>query len=921
MHTNLKLINPLKENELFSVHKYQKMAFSNFSSNSYFNTVYRPFNTQKYSFTTLNKNKKFSSTLTNINKKSKTNYNQKKSLLSNIPYPSFPNNNRIPAIYKNSNNKKTKYPKILNNNFTVYNFHNKNTNDPNIKHILLTNTYEKFKRNNNIQNRTYGGDIKFLNFNQMFNNKKKSENNKNYRNKIINYEKEKIKKSEKKPKIKINTFNNTLFNNVMRLIEIRDQNNNSIIYTKVTNLLLDEINKLIELQRIAKEKNLKDKGTMTYKKIKLKKRRRLRLGDEDDISILKIKNKQRRSLQIKSIDLKCQEKYGFNLKAGDSSLFSEGKTELSDLSDSFGGGNMYNNFYKNKKYKNEYGQTVESVFRNNKNNFVNDDIKRNYITNKNANKNISNDSNNIKKTEDKKHNVNNFINLNNNDNNDNIKKGNSIFNNFIKDSLKKNENRPKRAHKEKSDSSNTDKIDFSNILSNIASNIEKKSSNINKEEDSIKKEDISDNKLPVFERMVQNEKLVRLIQQYMEISKIEECEDSEEEKGKNNKVKEEEAIENEERKKEKIKMITEYYKENLVKNKKIKRKNRKARTFILPKIELGLEIIKHICDEIEINKNDKDIIVNCLFNVMEIARKNNKEQKEEELQNKILKPVDEIIKKYLENMKNINLSNQKPNSMFNQPLKSFLRDKLKEILNIADEYNKEEKKEEVEEKKKPQKSKKLKESQKSKKQKKLIFDNSYFFKNGGKSRRGSIKLDKSIHKEEDEVSKDNLNASFSSFGHQGNKRNINIKKSSKFVKKIRPKRGLKSLALSLNEEKEENIKNNNNNNNIQEIQDMDKLKHEDMLDKRLQAFFEQIRQLKNINLKNSRDEEKLRLFIDKEIEKFDYSQEKKIEARKYNFFNELKISRINLKKGKYLFNKKLLFHSPLNFNTLKNIDI
>ena len=125
------------------------------------------------------------------------------------------------------------------------------------------------------------------------------------------------------------------------------------------------------------------------------------------------------------------------------------------------------------------------------------------------------------------------------------------------------------------------------------------------------------------------------------------------------------------------------------------------------------------------------------------------------------------------------------------------------------------------------------------------------------------------------------------------------------------------MLKNLTDEKEENIKNNK----VQIIHDGDKLTNEEMLDKRLKAFFEQIKFLKNINLKDSGDEEKLRLFIDKEIEKFDYSQEKKIEARKYNFFNDLKIARKKLKKGKYCFNKKLLFHSPINFNTLKNIDM
>ena len=89
------------------------------------------------------------------------------------------------------------------------------------------------------------------------------------------------------------------------------------------------------------------------------------------------------------------------------------------------------------------------------------------------------------------------------------------------------------------------------------------------------------------------------------------------------------------------------------------------------------------------------------------------------------------------------------------------------------------------------------------------------------------------------------------------------------------------------------------------------LTNEDMLDKRLQAFFEQIRLLKSIQ--NSKDEEKLRMFIDKEMDKFDYTLEKRVEARKYNFFHELKVARLASKNGKHYNSNKLLFHSPIIF--------
>ena len=63
-------------------------------------------------------------------------------------------------------------------------------------------------------------------------------------------------KNELKKKYNINNFD-TILNNIIRLIEIRDENNKGIKYTKVTNLLLDEIYNLIEIEVKKKEKKIK----------------------------------------------------------------------------------------------------------------------------------------------------------------------------------------------------------------------------------------------------------------------------------------------------------------------------------------------------------------------------------------------------------------------------------------------------------------------------------------------------------------------------------------------------------------------------------------------------------------------------------------------------------------------------------------
>ena len=60
-------------------------------------------------------------------------------------------------------------------------------------------------------------------------------------------------KNEIKKKLKINDFNNIL-DNMIRLIEMRDEHNKDITYIKVTNLLLDEMSKLIEIRNKKKTK-------------------------------------------------------------------------------------------------------------------------------------------------------------------------------------------------------------------------------------------------------------------------------------------------------------------------------------------------------------------------------------------------------------------------------------------------------------------------------------------------------------------------------------------------------------------------------------------------------------------------------------------------------------------------------------------
>ena len=445
-------------------------------------------------------------------------------------------------------------------------------------------------------------------------------------------------------------------------------------------------------------------------------------------------------------------------------------------------------------------------------------------------------------------------------------------------------------------------MDLSHLLNNIASKINT-STNLYKvdPENNPKYKKTKPKEIPIFEQLVNNEKLIKLIHEYINKEKKEE-ENTEEEYTEEENINEEEKDEEKKEEFNEIKLDKIDKDQNIENNtKNVKRRKRKARTYILPKLELGMEIIKHICNEININKNDKDNLEICLFNLMKISRKENRTQKENELQKKLLKPINEITQKFLENMFKINSSNEIPKSLFNQSLKLFLREKLNEILEIQEDNNEEEEK-----KKEIPKKKKIKE-QKQKKKKNLIYDNSYFFKKDNKKK--AKDSSKTPNKnEEDENLQKSFNQTSTNFNFDGpKKKNSKLYKDSKLIKSRKTLRLLK-----LNDEKENNLDSKDLHNEEEE----NRMKNEEILDRRLQAFFGQIKELKNI--KNSKDKEKLRLFIDKEIEKFDYTQEKKIEARKYNFFNDLEVARITFKKGQKYYNKKLLFHSPLIFNIYKN---
>jgi len=1039
MFTNLTLINPLKENELFSIHKNKKKFFSQHSSH----TIYKP---NKTSFTSLKKDKNNVVSLTDINKRNKTNYNLKKTFLSHIPYPSFSNNNKIPSIYQNF--KTIKNQKTNDRKFALFNY--KKFLNQNNKIICL-------KHNPKLRLKTETGKNKTI----TLNNKNQICNGNNDFSQLNNFSsypnifrnKNNSKTIDNKSCVKTSYFNDIL-NNMMHLVEVRDDHNNNIFYTKVANLLLEEMRKL-EMGRLNK---LKSETTKNLSILKLGKdrlsNRKILLSGYSDSSNNKRKLKRLNSLKSSmNFNMNFFQKYGFNFEnqIGNKvrNFFSRRKS-VSFLP-SFAQMENTKNTYKinNKEYKDEYNQTID-------NSTINNSITNNNTINNNNNAdNINNNRNKrnyfvgkvkheiLKKNKQYLNIINDSKNVYENSNNNNYRTDgnsqlinfnksnttNNIFNNFIRDNIKRKEtaeneqkqkqnnrsikNKEKEKEKEKEEA-----FSFANLLDNIVNQINNKPNktdkkdNIDKNEKTEKENNsifenihINMSNLSIFEQMVYNPRLIQLIHEYEEekekqneINKNDIKEEKKEKeninikennkkkvekenidikdnknniiktykndtekekekekeikinwkdkskfsKGEKDKNEKKEEIEKEKIKKEglenefqndkensnekgenKIKSILKNGKEKEEKSKIEEEKKIKVNAFMIKEIELGLEIIKHICNEIDADKNEEEELVNVINNLKEITQKEDASKKEISYQKKIMRVLNEIINEYIKNMNRINASKKKPKTLFSKSFKLYLKKKLKQIIKISpDDYYYEEEEEEDDKEDIPKIRIRIKleekEPKKSKTEsKKLVYDNSYFFnKNKHKEDLDNLKLkinsalyEDNDNKEKESMSNKNtiLGASTSTdFEYNGHKKKTKTSgKSSKFYR-TKKSIGLKKLI----DEQTENIKK-----KIFRVEENYNLRNNEILEKKLKQFFEQIRQLKNV--RNSKDEERLRIFIDKEMEKFDYTQQKKLEERKFNFYNDLKIQRMASINGK-LSRSKYQYQSPIIFNTLKN---
>jgi len=1062
MISNLKLINPSKENELFSVHNYRKLNLSQYSSNSYFNTNYKSFISQKNSLLSLKKGNKFG-LLTETNKKNKTNYSIRNSKMSQIPYPSFPKKNKIPAIFRNSYNK-VKYPKIAKSNFILYNYNKSQNQNQNNKNIFY-NTYSSIgvntddnnlckEQKKNINNKTYYINLEETKSNGVFTLQNDLSNQNSIKNRIFNIEfkkKNNIKNGSKQGRdAKITNFSNVL-DNMMHLIEVKDQNNNSLLYTKVTNLLLNELNKLFDLKKNRYKKEIEDR-ILTYRKINMS-NRKMRLSGDSNLSFVESTQRRVKSSKLhKLIKINIYRKYGFHLHNFKKMKFRRRSQIAPPLIPDYRNRNAlyqdYDSLFKNKFFNDNYFKGKLRYDQLNKNK---------YELKSKLNHDNNTDINNGRKNVDQ--------------NNNN---SNSLFTNFYKDSRK--------SHGRKfniSSEHNHGKTVNPNLLHNFIN------SSVNE-----------DKEVPIFEQMVKNDKLIRLIHEYLEeeekenkkktIKKEEEkkiteknkinekekeklkIEEKKDEKDKNNleggyydnngkmefvkneideneenKVMDDSIYKNEENdtnKNENIKqmgdiedLLTEngiknielnnetknekekiveilidghkknnneentimseeifnneennnnsnnsnFFKENssdifdenenknenekIGKNIDVHKKRKKRVKFTiddkengndnseefieenknqkkinkLKKLELEVEIVRHVSGEIKIKKDEQENIEHILDDLVEISHKENLTKREDNYKNRVLMPMDDITREYLNNMRKINASHKKPKYLFDKSLKLLLKKKMKELIEIGGEeyYYDEEQEQEKEKENKENMNQKnnmihiVEEKKESKKEneilKQLIYDHSYFFnkkkknKNIGNKVNNNIKLNSSFQKDDDNEEEDPLirrgsflhTPSFDFNFFKNKSKSKYSRKSSQFYFKTKKSHGLKLLI-------DETDKNYMKKKMLKTIGDEAKIKNDEIMDRKLKAFFEHIKMLKNIS--ESNDEEKLRLYLDREIERFDYTQEKRAEERRFNFFNDLKMARMASRNEKKFFSKKLLFHPPLIFNIHKN---
>ena len=895
-HQNLKLIIPSKENELFSISKYQKKSLDTFT-NSFFSTKYDSFQKTKYFLSSSNNNKKFrvslnetGTILTNKTKNNTTFNTLNNNKLLQIPYPSFSKKNTIPAFYKNST-KLVKYPKIQRGFFTLTNYNKTNPKNKE-NNEKLYNTFFDSKMNAETQTYSENKNTTYYKVRKDIMNIKLSPIKKRpkvkYSYKLYKVEKLKNMKNELKKKYNINNFD-TILNNIIRLIEIRDENNKGIKYTKVTNLLLDEIYNLIEIEVKKKEKKIKKskyKSISTSMSQKKFQRRNIKLDSENE-EIRSIRDKIRFKTYIPKIT-NFQIKYSFNSdtvnKVEDKELYQNNnlyydknkqnkdniiRDDISEIDD-----DSDNPDYKMKSKYNLFSQLKEKMFNQKRNPHSINNINTN-IGNINNNKTI-NYNLNFGKTN------NNFINQESKrtqtKTNNLINKGSLNIKDLIFDIESKTENKNNKKNI---------KEDKGKYRPNKRENIIKDNPNKKKNETPNKKELIQ------YEKLFKNPKLINLMKQFSKFDNIDE-EDYKDDYSEIIDEDKEDFKKSSINKENEFNILEDYIDHKNMSIGNVKKKIRKAKTMVVKNIDFCIEIIKNICSEIKLLDKDKEELFTFFHNLKNISTKTEISKNEQKLQNKALKTLKDFIKKYLIDIQKTGLIHSKNKIQLSKYFKEHLNNKLKQNFQLNSDNNL------IISTEKPVKNKKRRKPKNAPK-KKLIYDNSYFFKKTGQK---DIPLKLNISTDDIQLEQP-VKSSSSKNSPCRSTRNLrqSIFRSRRNAIKKEKMEGLKLLTpIEGKVPTEEEIK----------------IEKENLLDRRLKAFFDEIKLMKNI--KSNNNIERLNYLIDKEMEKFDYTQNKTNEMRKYNFYEELKITGFKTKKENRKFNAQryLTYKSPLIFNMHNN---
>ena len=401
-----------------------------------------------------------------------------------------------------------------------------------------------------------------------------------------------------------------------------------------------------------------------------------------------------------------------------------------------------------------------------------------------------------------------------------------------------------------------------------------------------------------YEKYIKNKKLINLLKHFSKLEKITD-EDYEDEFSDNNgedEDKDEEINKDYNIKNNEYNTIDDYVSKKNIDIGTVKRKKRKAKTDIVKKIDFGIEIIKNICEEINLHKKDKEDLFNKFLSLKNISIKPEISKEDEKIQNKSLRIINEFIKKYIMDLQKSELITKlKQKNLLAKYFKTNLIDRLNVVLNSNKKVNINRRIE----KNNPKNI--LKKRPKQVQRKKLIYDNSYLIKSSSKD-----KIHQKLYMSYDNNDFEEINKKEKESPYYSPKRNRPSKFKRRnaiiiFNKKIEGLRHLSPIEGEVLIKKEKEIE------------------KENLLDKRLKAFFDEIKILKNIKDNN---EDRLNLLIDKEVEKFDYAQDKRKEIRKYNFFEELKLNGnlVKKEKEKKINNEKkdLFFQSPLIFNIHKD---